>query len=78
MSVTRPGGSDRHASLVEHQMRPLYGFFQSLTVPLGIFANEGDFTDYRVESAELRARIETAVQRTLPLLPSSGRVLNDR
>jgi len=66
--LTATGGSDRHALLVEHQMRPLFGFFQSLTVPLGIFANEGDFIDYRVSSPELRARIETAVQRTLPLL----------
>lgn len=66
--LTATGGSDRHALLVEHQMRPLFGFFQALTVPLGIFANEGDFVDYRVESPELRARIGTAVQRTLPLL----------
>ena len=66
--LTATGGSDRHALLVEHQMRPLFGFFQALTVPLGIFANEGDFTDYRVDSPELQARIDTAVQRTLPLL----------
>jgi len=66
--LTATGGSDRHALLVEHQMRPLFGFFQALTVPLGIFANEGDFTDYRVDSPELRTRIDTAIQRTLPLL----------
>ncbi len=66
--LTATGGSDRHALLVEHQMRPLFGFFQALTVPLGIFANEGDFTDYRVDSPELRSRIDTAIQRTLPLL----------
>lgn len=72
--LTATGGSDRHALLVEHQMRPLFGFFQSLTVPLGIFANEGDFTDYRVESPGLRSRIETAVQRTLPLLSSHLRL----
>jgi FMN reductase len=68
--LTATGGSDRHALLVEHQMRPLFGFFQSLTLPLGIYGNEGDFGDYRVESAELRSRIETAVQRTLPVLAS--------
>lgn len=66
--LTATGGSDRHALLVEHQMRPLFGFFQALTVPLGIFANEGDFADYRVDSPELRTRIDTAVKRTLPLL----------
>lgn len=72
--LTATGGSDRHALLVEHQMRPLFGFFQSLTVPLGIFANEGDFTDYRVDSPELQARIDTAVQRTLPLLAAHLRL----
>ncbi|MCU1420657.1 MAG: NADH-dependent reductase [Microbacteriaceae bacterium] len=68
--LTATGGSDRHALLVEHQMRPLFGFFQSLTLPLGIFANEGDFTDYKVSSDELQARIDSTVTRTLPLLAS--------
>ena len=68
--LTATGGSDRHALLVEHQMRPLFGFFQSLTLPLGIFASENDFTDYRVTSEDLRSRIDLAVRRTLPLLHS--------
>ena len=68
--LTATGGSDRHALLVEHQMRPLFGFFQSLTLPLGIFASENDFVDHRVASSELRARIDLAVARTLPLLTS--------
>ena len=72
--LTATGGSDRHALLVEHQMRPLFGFFQSLTLPLGIFANEGDFTDYRVDSAELSGRIEQTVSRTMPLLASHLRL----
>ena len=58
--LTATGGSDRHALLVEHQMRPLFGFFQALTLPLGIFANERDFTDYRVTSADLDERIATS------------------
>jgi FMN reductase len=66
--LTATGGSDRHALLVEHQMRPLFGFFQALTLPLGIFANEGDFTDYRVTSTELYDRMTTTMQRTLPLI----------
>lgn len=66
--LTATGGSDRHALLVEHQMRPLFGFFQSLTVPLGIYASENDFADYQIRSEDLRARIDTAVARTLPLI----------
>jgi FMN reductase len=68
--LTATGGSDRHALLVEHQMRPLFGFFQALTLPLGIFANEGDFTDYRVNSAELHERMTATLQRTLPVIVS--------
>jgi FMN reductase len=71
--LTATGGSDRHALLVEHQMRPLFGFFQALTLPLGIFANESDFEDYRVTSADLRARIEVAVTRTATLLSPGSR-----
>ena len=76
--LTATGGSDRHALLVEHQMRPLFGFFQALTLPLGIFGNEGDFTDYRVSSEELRERIDLSIARAAPLLAyqlrSSGRL----
>ena len=68
--LTATGGSDRHALLVEHQMRPLFGFFQSLTLPLGIYASEPDFTDYTIASDDLRERINTTVTRTLPLIRS--------
>jgi FMN reductase len=71
--LTATGGSDRHALLVEHQMRPLFGFFQALTLPLGIFANESDFEDYRVTSDDLRARIDVAVSRTAALLSPGSR-----
>lgn len=76
--LTATGGSDRHALLVEHQMRPLFGFFQALTLPLGIYGNEGDFADYRVSSEELRGRIDLSIGRAAPLLSyqlrSSGRL----
>jgi FMN reductase len=76
--LTATGGSDRHALLVEHQMRPLFGFFQALTLPLGIYGNESDFTDYRVSSAELRERVALSIDRAAPLLTyqlrSAGRL----
>ncbi|HEU4808217.1 MAG TPA: FMN reductase [Homoserinimonas sp.] len=62
------GGSDRHALMLEHQFRPLFGFFQSLTLPLGVYANDSDFSDYRVSNLDLHDRIDLAVARALPLL----------
>jgi FMN reductase len=29
------GGSDRHALVLEHQLRPLFSFFQAQTLPIG-------------------------------------------
>ncbi|MDH2444896.1 hypothetical protein QDR37_13145 [Amnibacterium sp. CER49] len=59
---------DRHALVVEHQMRPLFAFFQSLTLPLGIFANAGDLDASGIRAPALRERIDTAADRTAPML----------
>jgi FMN reductase len=68
--LTATGGSDRHALLVEHQMRPLFGFFQALTLPLGIFATESDFENYEIVNDELSQRIALSTSRTIGLLSS--------
>lgn len=62
------GGSDRHALSIEHQLRPLFGFFQALTLPIGVFASDRDFVDYRVADPDLLERIGVAVDRAIPLL----------
>ena len=62
------GGSDRHALIIEHQFRPLFGFFQALTLPIGIYANDSDFTNGAVSSLDLQERIDLAVARSLPLI----------
>lgn len=61
------GGSQRHALVIDHQLRPLFSFFQSLTLPLGVYASEADFKDYRITCELLQARIRLAVERALPL-----------
>ena len=65
------GGSERHSLILEHQLRPLFGFFQALTLPLGIYAHDSDFTQYRVSNPLLEDRIANAVRRGLPLVRSS-------
>ncbi|CAN5303904.1 FMN reductase [soil metagenome] len=65
------GGSERHALIIEHQLRPLFGFFQSLALPVGVYAHDSDFTDYTISNAQLTERIEKAIARALPLVRSS-------
>lgn len=65
------GGSERHALIIEHQLRPLFGFFQSLALPVGVYAHDSDFTDYAISNEQLSERIEKAIERALPLVRSS-------
>jgi FMN reductase len=62
------GGSDRHALIIEHQFRPLFSFFQAITLPIGVYASDVDFTDYRISSEALRERIGQAVLRGVPVV----------
>lgn len=61
------GGSERHALVLDHQLRPLFSFFQALTLPIGVYATEADFSDYRITSELLQARIRLAAERAAPL-----------
>ncbi|GAB3616467.1 hypothetical protein GCM10027416_10240 [Okibacterium endophyticum] len=70
------GGGERHALILEHQFRPLFGFFQALTLPLGVYASASDFNGYTIGSETLARRIDLAVQRGLPIA-LSGRARRD-
>lgn len=67
------GGSDRHALVVDHQLRPLFAFFRALTVPSAVYASEADFDGYTLRSQALRARIDEAAQQAVQLLVPPGR-----
>ena len=71
MLLAATGGSERHALIIEHQLRPLFSFFQSLALPVGVYAHDSDFTDYKISNEQLTERIEKAIERALPLVRSS-------
>lgn len=62
------GGSERHGLVIDHQLRPLFSFFQARTLPLGVYATDKDFVDYRLQNKALIERARLAVQRALPLV----------
>ena len=64
--LTATGGGDKHALVIEHQLRPLFGFFEAATLPTGIYASGADFTDCLPTSPQLLARIERAVSQFSP------------
>ena len=64
------GGSDRHALVIEHELRPLFGFFQAAVLPVGFYVNTGDFDGTTVLNAEVYSRIEVGLGDVLPQLRS--------
>ncbi|KAG1531260.1 hypothetical protein G6F50_016800 [Rhizopus delemar] len=54
--------------MIDHQLRPLFSFFQARTLPLGVYATDKDFADYRLQDEALIERARLAVQRALPLV----------
>jgi len=62
------GGSERHALIIEHQLRPLFGFFQALTLPIGVYAHDSDFDGYAISNESLTERIHKAVAKSLPII----------
>lgn len=54
------GGGHRHALVVEHQLRPLFGFFSALSTPTAVYAADADFSDGVLSAADVRARLDQA------------------
>ncbi|WP_433234339.1 NAD(P)H-dependent oxidoreductase [Actinomadura nitritigenes] len=64
------GGGDHHALVLEHAMRPLFAFFQALTVPVAVFASSGDFDGVTLLNPRVYGRIETGLADVADLLRS--------
>jgi FMN reductase len=43
--LTATGGGDRHSLVVEHQLRPLFAFFEAFVTPTAIYTSGRDFID---------------------------------
>lgn len=62
VALLATGGSDRHALVVEHQMRPLFASFDAHTLPTAVFVVDRDVeSDGRVTDERVAARIDALV-----------------
>lgn len=73
--LTATGGSDHHALALEHELRPLFGFFQAMTIPVAIFASGGDFDGTTLLNPRVYGRIEMALTDVAGLLTQRVRTV---
>jgi FMN reductase len=66
--LTATGGGHRHALVVEQHLRPLFGFFEALTIPTAVYASDSDFIDGKLADAAVLNRVEAAAHQLAALL----------
>ena len=62
------GGSRLHGLVLEHQLRPLFGFFGAFTCPTAVYGAPDDFDGAEIASPELKERIDRASAEAIALL----------
>ncbi|MEI9425448.1 FMN reductase [Mesorhizobium sp. Cs1299R1N1] len=70
--LTATGGGERHALIVEHQLRPLFGFFEAFALPTAVYATDKDFTDGVLRSEAILKRAAQAVDEVGFVLANRG------
>ena len=76
--ITATGGGSRHALVVEHVLRPLFGFFTALTIPTAVYASESDFQDGELADPGVLARMQGAAQQLSALLNTKSEPIGAR
>ena len=67
--LSATGGSHRHALALEHQFRPLFGFFNAVTVGTTVYAVEADIgKSGKIRNPDLSVRIDRVAGEALGLL----------
>ncbi len=57
VGLTATGGGLRHALVVEHSLRPLFGFFAAHVAPTALYASPDDIVDGVIVDAAVSARL---------------------
>ena len=59
------GGSERHALVIDHQLRPLFSFLPAPTLPIGVYATPAAFDGEPISSAGAQRAGDRACGRAL-------------
>lgn len=71
VAVCATGKAPQHALMIEHQMKPLFGFFAARVVPTGIYATDLDFLSDGAPASALLDRAAGVAGELLALQPPS-------
>lgn len=67
IGIVATGGSDHHYLAIEHQFKPLFGYFKAYTVPGGVYANNGHFSNGQLIDENVMERLQNLATETVRL-----------
>lgn len=70
--VAATGKAPQHALMVDHQLRPLFAFFQSNVVPTGVFVTDADYSADGHFGDRILKQIDAASAEVLRLVIGAG------
>ena len=73
--VAATGGGEKHALAVEHQLRPLFAFFEARVLSTAVHVSDKDFTDGGLTGEASLARLSSAVDELADIFPTHRRAL---
>lgn len=58
VGIIATGGSDHHYLAIEHQFKPLFGYFNAYTIPGGVYANNEHFSNGVLSNSDILNRLK--------------------
>lgn len=74
VAIVATGGGHRHALVVEHQIRPLLGFFAAMTMPTAVYAAADDFSDGTISNHDVGLRIAQLARELASALSNTAHI----
>ena len=72
--IAATGGGDRHALAVEHQLRPLFAFFEARVLATAVHVSDRDFTEGQLTGAAANERLARAVEEFGHIFPAAAKL----
>lgn len=67
VGIVATGGSDHHYLAIEHQFKPLFGYFNAYTIPGGVYANNQHFSNGELTDNDIILRLKNLARETVRL-----------
>ena len=73
--IAATGGGEKHALAVEHQLRPLFAFFEARVLSTAVHVSDKDFADGVLTGEAALSRLGRAVDELADIFPTHRRAL---